>query len=193
MFINNLFPVSIFLRNAGHFFPHSYVRYFEVEPYRHMSFILLPQDFLAKKKAWLEKTKELHPNSRRQSTLLMHSVHALWKWVLLLSQWNLAKISITWHWVNQCPTQYSLLTSAALLLHLTEPTNHKQTDIVNVMWKKTVTCLVCLDMEPDHMIKRQQPQNSHVIWSHGFSFIPRDYQCTEFSTRIPFADIARVL
>ena len=31
------------------------------------------------------------------------------------------------------PTQYSLLMSAALLLHLTEPTNHKQTDIVNVM------------------------------------------------------------
>ena len=27
----------------------------------------------------------------------------------------------------------SLLMSAALLLHLTEPTNHKQTDIVNVM------------------------------------------------------------
>ena len=36
------------------------------------------QAFLAKKKEWLEKTKEINLSSRRQSTLLMHSVHALW-------------------------------------------------------------------------------------------------------------------
>ncbi|KAK2151359.1 hypothetical protein LSH36_366g04034 [Paralvinella palmiformis] len=34
-------------------------------------------EFLARKKEWLEKTKELNPSSRRQSTLLLHSVHAL--------------------------------------------------------------------------------------------------------------------
>ncbi|ELU17488.1 hypothetical protein CAPTEDRAFT_228357 [Capitella teleta] len=34
-------------------------------------------DFLAKKKEWLEKTKDLNPQSRRQSTQLLHAVHVL--------------------------------------------------------------------------------------------------------------------
>ena len=36
------------------------------------------QDFLAKKKEWLEKTKDFNPSSRRQSTMMLHAVHALW-------------------------------------------------------------------------------------------------------------------
>ena len=41
------------------------------------------QDFLAKKKEWLEKTKDFNPSSRRQSTMMLHSVHALWPFTFL--------------------------------------------------------------------------------------------------------------
>lgn len=41
-------------------------------------FLFWSQDFLAKKKEWLQKTKELIPSSRRQSTQLLHAVHVLW-------------------------------------------------------------------------------------------------------------------